>query len=198
MRLALAFAPLLVAACASVLDFHANGGSSDAGTDNSSSSGSSSGSTSGSSGGASGSGGSSGTGSGSGSSGSTSGSGSGGADSGSDSEADAGCSAGLYEHTNGLGTGPAYAFCDSYPPGPPYPEALAKDACKSFTNNPTYCSTSSPCKLTPNETVVCNQDKTQVCVCWAYTGAAAGHVYDSHQTATSSCMCPTTTDPKWN
>jgi hypothetical protein len=92
------------------------------------------------------------------------------------------------QHDNGLGQ--HYYDCNSQGT---YTSVTANEACTAFTGSAGLCS-GFQCTGPGKPQLVCS-NLYSVCACWAYTGGATGHVYNS---GTTGCYCPITGDPSWN
>jgi hypothetical protein len=73
-----------------------------------------------------------------------------------------------------------------------YNQIQAIEACTAYTGNSNLC-TMYTC-VNPKDDLECGVINN-ICVCWDYNGAAAGHVF---QSATKTCYCPGGNDPSWN
>ena len=104
-------------------------------------------------------------------------------------DADSDCGSCMYVHANGVGQ----TFSDCTPLAT-YNTAQAIKACVAYTGNSLECRAAT-CGAT---SVVCSSEAATSCACWAFAGAAAGHVIDSGQAGALNCMCPGLTSPTWN
>jgi hypothetical protein len=83
-------------------------------------------------------------------------------------------------HVTGYGAQPSGASQTFYDCETTVDEKLAMDACIAYSGSASYCMATA-CRPSTVKTVVCNLNApvSQDSVCWAYSGTAAGWVYDA-------------------
>ena len=92
-------------------------------------------------------------------------------------------------HTNGV-SGDFYDCANENT----YNAGQALEACVAYTGNSSECGEPA-CGL---GTTLCSSGSSVSCVCWTFSGSAAGHVYNSGTPGGLACTCPTTADPTWD